>query len=113
VSCDCLDDVQADVDPFEEKLSSSIRSKLNSSVVTTMNLLVAMCGVMVWEMISQNQAQGTPIAVKPNFNYMVRPARIRFSCWSACPVHVAGFRADEAFVPDMNVTDRTEFGCVD
>jgi hypothetical protein len=37
-----------------------------------------MCGVMVWEMISQDQAQGTPIAIKPNFNYMVRPARIRF-----------------------------------
>lgn len=78
-----------------------------------MNLFVAMCGVMVWEMISQNQAQGTPIAIKPNFYYMVRPARIRFSCWSACPVHVAGIRADEAFVSDMNMTDRTEFGCID
>jgi hypothetical protein len=30
-----------------------------------------MCGVMVWELISQNKAQGTPIAIKPNFNYMV------------------------------------------
>lgn len=94
---DCLGGVQADSDPFEEKLSSSICRKLNSSVATILYLLVAMCGVMVWEMISQNQAQGTPIAIKPNFNYMVRPARIRFSCWSACPVRAAGPPADEFF----------------
>lgn len=31
---------------------------------------IAMCSVMVWELVSQNQAQGTPIAIKPNFNYM-------------------------------------------
>jgi hypothetical protein len=37
-----------------------------------------MCSVMVWELISQNQAQGTPIAIKPNFNYMAS-LRLRVS----------------------------------
>ncbi|KAG7528995.1 hypothetical protein FFLO_05853 [Filobasidium floriforme] len=37
-------------------------------------LTLAMCGVMIWEMISQNHAQGTPIAIKPNFNYMIGPS---------------------------------------
>lgn len=36
-----------------------------------------MCGVMVWELVSQNQAQGTPIAIKPNFNYMVSKMMLR------------------------------------
>lgn len=33
---------------------------------------IVMCCVMIWELVSNYQAQGTPISVKPVFNYMVR-----------------------------------------
>lgn len=72
-----------------------------------------MCGVMIWEMISQNQAQGTPIAIKPNFNYMVRPARIRFLCWHVLFIQAAESSADMCCLSDFGVIDRTELRCPD
>ena len=63
-------------------------------------ILPAMCSVMVWELVSQNQAQGTPIAIKPNFNYMVR----RFGS-DLLPCSLTHSMSSSA--------GRTQFGCVD
>jgi hypothetical protein len=77
---------------------------------------------MIWEMVSQNKAQGTPISVKPFFNFMVstEPSLSRLhphcvhsprsiarladrsiftgahQCWSkVCTVHEVGARIGE------------------
>lgn len=37
-------------------------------------LIPVMCAIMVYELVANNKAQGSPISTKPYFNFMIGPS---------------------------------------
>lgn len=76
-------------------------------------MVAAMCGVMIWEMVSNQKAQGSPISTKPVFNYMVGGDGIDFRyrdshthvIWQIGPSSEVLINDGARFVPCMKLVD--------
>ncbi|ODO01676.1 hypothetical protein I350_06502 [Cryptococcus amylolentus CBS 6273] len=61
--------------PIEQAIERKRRGLGGQRIpVATWALTAAMLGVMIYEMVRNYQDMGTPIAIKPSFNYMIGPS---------------------------------------